>query len=505
MELYYYPAHQLHQMLVKKEIKAEEICLSVLNRVSRVEDKIKAFITLTHEQALVQAKKIDEKIARKEKISPLAGIPVAIKDNICTEGLRTTCASRILENFIPPYNATVINLLNQADAVIIGKTNLDEFAMGSSTENSAFFTTANPWDLEKVPGGSSGGSAAAVAAGETILALGSDTGGSIRQPAAFCGVLGLKPTYGLVSRFGLVAFASSLDQIGPFARDAEDLAWLLNVISGYDPLDSTSRHEVPPDYTDFLVDDVRGLRIGIPREYMVEGIDVQVKQVINQALAKLTALGATAEEVSLPHSKYALPTYYLIAPAEASSNLARYDGVRYGFRADNAVDMIDMFKKTRSQGFGEEVKRRIMLGTYALSAGYYDAYYLKALKVRTLIKQDFEKAFSSFDVLVSPVTPTPAFKKGEKTGDPLQMYMSDICTLAINLAGIPGLAIPAGFVNGLPVGMQLLGKPFSEGILLQVAHIFEQNTGFHLKKPALKVFSDQEAGQASSLISEDQY
>lgn len=504
MELHYYPAHQLHQRLVKKEIKAEEICRSVFDRVSQVEDKIKAFITLTYEQALAQAKKVDEKIARHEKISPLAGIPVAIKDNICTEGLKTTCASRILENFIPPYNATVINLLNQVDAIIIGKTNLDEFAMGSSTENSAFFTTANPWDLERVPGGSSGGSAAAVAAGETILALGSDTGGSIRQPAAFCGVLGLKPTYGLVSRFGLVAFASSLDQIGPFARNATDLAWLLNVISGHDPLDSTSRPEAPPDYTDFLVNNVRGLRVGVPREYMIEGIDVQVKQVINQALAKLTALGAVVEEVSLLHSKYALPTYYLIAPAEASSNLARYDGVRYGFRADNAVDMIDMFKKTRSQGFGEEVKRRIMLGTYALSAGYYDAYYLKALKVRTLIKQDFEKAFSTFDVLVSPVTPTPAFKIGEKTGDPLQMYMSDICTLAINLAGIPGLSIPAGFVNGLPVGMQLLGKPFSEGTLLQVAYTFEQNTGFHLKKPALKVVSGQEAGQASSLVPEDQ-
>lgn len=486
MELYYYPAHKLHKMLVEKEISAVEICQSVFKRCEMTEDKIKAFITLTREQALKQAEKIDKKIACHEKISPLAGIPIAIKDNICTKGLRTTCASRMLENFISPYNATVINKLNQAGAVIMGKTNLDEFAMGSSTENSAFFTTANPWDLERVPGGSSGGSAAAVAAGETIVALGSDTGGSIRQPAAFCGVVGLKPTYGLVSRFGLVAFASSLDQIGPLSRNVTDLTLLLNVICGHDPLDSTSVPELPPDYTNFLVNDVRGLRIGVPKEYLIEGIDAQVRQVINNALAKLTQLGAVVEEVSLPHSKYALPVYYLIAPAEASSNLARYDGVRYGLRADDAVNMIDMFKKTRSKGFGQEVKRRIMLGTYALSAGYYDAYYLKALKVRTLIKQDFEKAFNSFDVLVSPVTPTCAFKKKEKIDDPLQMYLSDICTLAINLAGIPGLAIPAGFVNGLPVGMQLLGKPFSEGTLLQVAYTFEQNTDFHLKKPALK-------------------
>ncbi|MGB9802224.1 Asp-tRNA(Asn)/Glu-tRNA(Gln) amidotransferase subunit GatA [Desulfofundulus sp.] len=485
MELYYLTAHELHDLLIKKEISAEEVCRAVFNRIDNVEDKIKAYVTLTREKAFDRARKIDRQIAAGEKLSPLAGIPVAIKDNMCTRGVRTTCSSKILYNFIPPYNATVVEKLEAAGTVMVGKTNMDEFAMGSSTENSGFFVTANPWDLERVPGGSSGGSAAAVAAGEAITALGSDTGGSIRQPAALCGVVGLKPTYGAVSRYGLVAFASSLDQIGPFTRDVTDCALMLNAICGHDPMDSTSAPRDIPDFTSCLRDDVKGLKIGVPREYMGEGIDPAVKEIIGQAIKLLASLGAEIEETTLPHSRYALPTYYLIAPAEASSNLARYDGVRYGYRAEDARDVVDMFMKTRSRGFGPEVKRRIMLGTYALSAGYYDAYYLKALKVRTLIKQDFDRAFERFDVLLAPTTPSPAFKRGEKTDDPLQMYMSDICTLAVNLAGIPGISVPAGFVDGLPVGMQLIGRPFGEGTLLRVAYTFEQHTDYHRRRPSL--------------------
>lgn len=485
MELYYLTAHELHQLLVKKEVSAEEICRAVLARINAVEDKIKAYVTITEELALEQARAVDRKIAAGEEISPLAGIPVAVKDNICTRGVRTTCSSKILYNFVPPYDATVVQKLKAAGTVLVGKTNMDEFAMGSSTENSGFFPTANPWDLERVPGGSSGGSAAAVAAGEAVVALGSDTGGSIRQPAALCGVVGMKPTYGAVSRYGLVAFASSLDQIGPLTRDVRDLALVLNAICGHDPLDSTSVPRAHPDYTSFLVDDVKGLRIGVPREYMGEGIDPPVREVISRAIKLLASLGAEVEETSLPHTRYALPTYYLIAPAEASSNLARYDGVRYGYRAEDARDVVDMFMKTRSRGFGPEVKRRIMLGTYALSAGYYDAYYLKALKVRTLIKQDFDRAFEKFDVLLAPTSPSPAFKRGEKTDDPLKMYMSDICTLAVNLAGIPGISVPAGFVDGLPVGLQLIGRPFGEGVLLRVAYTFEQHTDYHRRRPPL--------------------
>jgi aspartyl-tRNA(Asn)/glutamyl-tRNA(Gln) amidotransferase subunit A len=485
LELYYLTAHELHDLLVKKEISAEEICRAVFDRIDAVEDKIKAYVTLTRDRAFARAREIDRKIAAGEEVPPLAGIPVAIKDNMCTRGVRTTCSSKILYNFVPPYNATVVEKLEAAGTVMVGKTNMDEFAMGSSTENSGFFVTANPWDLERVPGGSSGGSAAAVAAGEAITALGSDTGGSIRQPAAFCGVVGLKPTYGAVSRYGLVAFASSLDQIGPFTRDVTDCALMLNAICGHDPLDSTSAPRDIPDFASYLRDDVKGLKIGVPREYMGEGIDPAVKEIIGQATGLLASLGAEIEETSLPHSRYALPTYYLIAPAEASSNLARYDGVRYGYRTEDARDVVDMFMKTRSQGFGPEVKRRIMLGTYALSAGYYDAYYLKALKVRTLIKQDFDRAFEKFDVLLAPTAPSPAFKRGEKTGDPLQMYMSDICTLAVNLAGMPGISIPAGFVDGLPVGMQLIGKPFGEGTLLRVAYTFEQHTDYHRRRPSL--------------------
>lgn len=485
MELYYLPAHELHDLLVNRQITAEELCRAFFERIDAVEDKLKAYVTITRENALARAKEIDRQIAAGEQIAPLAGIPVAVKDNLCTEGVRTTCSSKILYNFVPPYSATVINRLNQAGAVILGKTNLDEFAMGSSTENSGFFTTHNPWDLERVPGGSSGGSAVAVAAGEAAVALGSDTGGSIRQPAAFCGIVGLKPTYGVVSRFGLVAFASSLDQIGPLTRDVTDAALVMNVIAGHDPLDSTSAPGPVPDYTAYLQKGIKGLKIGVPKEYLGEGISPAVKQVIAEALAVLADLGAQIEETSLPHSEYALPAYYLIAPAEASSNLARYDGVRYGYRAEGAADVVDMFMKTRSLGFGPEVKRRIMLGTYALSAGYYDAYYLKALKVRTLIKQDFDRAFASYDVLLSPTTPSPAFKQGEKVADPLQMYMSDICTLAVNLAGLPGISVPAGFADGLPVGLQLIGKPFAEGTLLRVAYTFEQNTEHHKARPGI--------------------
>ncbi len=485
MQLYYLPVHELHTMLAKRQISAEELCRAFFERIDSVEEKLKAYVTLTRENALEQAREIDRRIAGGEQISPLGGIPVAVKDNLCTEGVRTTCSSKILYNFVPPYSATVIKKLNAAGAVILGKTNMDEFAMGSSTENSGFFPTNNPWDPERVPGGSSGGSAVAVAAGEAAAALGSDTGGSIRQPAALCGVVGLKPTYGAVSRFGLVAFASSLDQIGPLTRDVTDCALVMNVIAGHDPLDSTSAPGQAPDYTGYLKNDVRGLKIGVPKEYMGEGISPAVKQVIERALATLATLGAEIEETSLPHSEYALPAYYLIAPAEASSNLARYDGVRYGYRAEGAADVVEMFMRTRSLGFGPEVKRRIMLGTYALSAGYYDAYYLKALKVRTLIKQDFDRAFARYDVLLSPTTPSPAFKKGEKMADPLQMYMSDICTLAVNLAGLPGISVPAGFVDGLPVGMQLIGKPFDEGTLLRVAYTFEQNTDYHKARPGI--------------------
>ncbi|HOV78985.1 MAG TPA: Asp-tRNA(Asn)/Glu-tRNA(Gln) amidotransferase subunit GatA [Bacillota bacterium] len=484
MQLYRLTAHELHGLLTKKEISAEELCETVFERIEAADDKICAYITRTKELALERARHVDGLIRNGEGVSPLSGIPVAVKDNICTDGVRTTAASKILANFVPPYSATVVKRLDAAGAVMTGKTNMDEFAMGSSTENSAFFTTRNPWDTGRVPGGSSGGSAAAVAAGEAVCALGSDTGGSIRQPASFCGVVGIKPTYGAVSRFGLIAFASSLDQIGAFSRDVTDCAQMLNVICGHDPLDSTSARFDVPDYTGFLINDVRGIKIGVPEEYMAEGTDPGVRGAIEKAMALFESLGAVVEYTTLPHSEYALPTYYLIAPAEASSNLARYDGVRYGFRAEDAGDVIDMFVKTRSRGFGAEVKRRIMLGTYALAAGYYDAYYLKALKVRTLIKEDFDRALEKYDVLISPVSPTTAFRIGEKTGDPLQMYLSDICTISVNLAGIPGISIPCGFAEGMPVGLQIMGRHFDEGMLLRVAYTFEQNTGYHKMFPS---------------------
>ena len=484
MELYELTIHQAHELLRKGEISSVELTQALLDRIVEIDNQIKAYLTLTPELALEQARRADERRAAGDDY-PLLGIPMAIKDIICTKGVPTTCASRILEDFIPPYDATVMELLYQAGAVLLGKTNMDEFAMGSSTENSAFFPTHNPWDLERVPGGSSGGSAAAVAADEAIFALGSDTGGSIRQPASFCGVVGLKPTYGRVSRYGLVAFASSLDQIGPLTKDVRDAATVMNVIARYDPRDSTSVNLPTPDYTRALVPNIEGLRVGVPKEYFIEGMQPGVEAAVRAAIERLAELGAEVEEVSLPHTKYSLPTYYLIAPAEASANLARYDGVKYGFSYPDAGDIWDAYRKTRQQGFGPEVKRRIMLGTYALSAGYYDAYYLKAQKVRTLIKQDFDLAFEGFDVLVAPTSPTVAFRLGEKVEDPLQMYLSDIFTLSMNLAGICGISIPCGFADGLPVGLQIMGPAFGEETVLRVAYAYEQATEWHRRRPAL--------------------
>lgn len=435
-----------------------------------------AYISLDEEGALRKAEEVDARVARGEEVGVLAGVPVAVKDNICIKGMRTTCASKILENFVSPYDATVVEKLKAADAVFLGKTNLDEFAMGSSTENSYFGPTRNPHDPERVPGGSSGGSAAALAAGEAVLALGSDTGGSIRQPASFCGVVGLKPTYGRVSRYGLVAFASSLDQIGPMAKNVKDTALLLNVISGYDPRDSTSAPVEVPDFTKALDEGIEGIRIGLPREYFAEGLEDEVREKVLEAVDILKGEGAEVVEVSLPHTKYAIATYYIVAPAEASSNLARYDGVKYGFRAEGR-DLYEMYCNTRSQGFGEEVKRRIMLGTYTLSAGYYEAYYLKALKVRTLIKQDFEEAFETCDLLATPTSPTVAFRLGEKVADPLTMYLSDVYTVSVNLAGLPGISVPCGSSDGLPVGLQLIGRPFDEGTILRAAYVVERCLG----------------------------
>jgi len=477
--------HQAHELLERREISSLELTKAALERIAEVEDKIHACVTVTNDVALKQAEEADHRIGNGD-ITLLAGVPVLIKDVICTKGIRTTCSSKMLENFVPPYDATVMKKLKAQGAVILGKGNMDEFAMGSSTEHSAFFPTRNPWNLNYVPGGSSGGPAAAVASNEAIYALGSDTGGSIRQPAGFCGVVGLKPTYGRVSRFGLVAFASSLDQIGPITKDVTDCALVMNAIAGYDPMDSTSVSYPVPDYTAQLDHDLKGLRIGVPREYFVEGMQEGVKSALEAAIKKLGELGAEVDrEVSLPHTKYALAVYYIVAPSEASANLARYDGVKYGFSEQNASSVIEATQKTRQFGFGAEVKRRIMLGTYALSAGYYDAYYLKAQKVRTLIKQGFEQAFEKYDALVTPTSPTVAFKLGEKLEDPMQMYLSDVCTLPINIAGIPAISIPAGFVNGLPVGMQIMGKPFNEETILHIAFAYEQATEWHKSKPGI--------------------
>jgi aspartyl-tRNA(Asn)/glutamyl-tRNA(Gln) amidotransferase subunit A len=473
----------LRQLLQSKACKPSELVEESLRHIERTDKQVQAFLSLDPERAMEQANELDARVDAAGN-GALFGIPMALKDNICTKGIRTTCGSQILKEYIPPYNATVVDKLNQAQAILLGKLNMDEFAMGSSTENSSFFPTRNPWNLEYVPGGSSGGSAAAVAAGQVPFALGSDTGGSIRQPAAYCGVVGLKPTYGRVSRFGLVAYASSLDQIGPVTRTVEDAALVLSAIAGHDPYDSTSADLPAPDYRAALTGEIKGLKVAMAKEYFAEGIDPAVADTVREAIRVLESLGAVVEEVSLPHTRYAVAAYYLLAPAEASSNLARYDGVRYGMRVD-AETLIDMYKQTRSQGFGTEVKRRIMLGTYALSSGYYDAYYLRAQKTRTLIKQDFDRVFETYDVIVSPTAPTTAFAIGEKINDPLTMYLNDICTIPVNLAGIPAISVPCGFVNGLPVGLQIIGKAFAESTILRVAHAYEQHTEHHTMRPSL--------------------
>jgi aspartyl-tRNA(Asn)/glutamyl-tRNA(Gln) amidotransferase subunit A len=454
-----------------------------LDRIERLDPQVRAFLTVTRDEALRLAAEADARFKAGAPRGPLDGVPIALKDVLCTRGIRTTCGSRILEGFVPPYDATVVARLRASGAVLLGKLNMDEFAMGSSTEHSAFFTTRNPWDLARVPGGSSGGAAAAVAADLAALSLGTDTGGSIRQPAAFCGVLGMKPTYGRVSRYGLIAFASSLDQIGPFARDAEDAALILQIIAGADPMDSTAVDVPVPDYRAALAQGIEGMRIGVPAEYFIDGMDPEVERAVREAIGTLEKLGARTEPVSLPHTEYGLAAYYVIAPAEASSNLARYDGVKYGLRVSGARDLIDMYSKTRAAGFGAEVKRRVMLGTYVLSAGYYDAYYGQAQKVRTLVRRDFEQAFERVDLLVAPTTPGVAFRMGEKE-DPLQMYLNDIFTIPVNLAGLPGVSIPGGFtVGGLPIGLQLIARAFDEATLLRAAHAYQQATTWHTRKP----------------------
>ncbi|MGE5892786.1 MAG: Asp-tRNA(Asn)/Glu-tRNA(Gln) amidotransferase subunit GatA [bacterium] len=481
LELFRLTISEASSLLKKGEISPGDLVTSLFQRIHAVEDRVKAFVTLAEEGAL----KRTAGISQQGKQGTLWGIPLAIKDNMCTRGIKTTCSSRILGNFVPPYESTVTSRLLDEGYILVGKTNLDEFAMGSSTENSAFFTTKNPWSLDRVPGGSSGGSAAAVAADECLAALGSDTGGSIRQPASLCGVVGLKPTYGRVSRYGLVAFASSLDQIGPITKDVRDAAILMNIIAGHDRCDSTSVDLRVPDYTAVLGNEIRGLRAGVPKEYFIEGMDSEVSEVIRRAIKQLESLGVEVVEISLPHTEYAVATYYILATSEASSNLARYDGVKYGMRVQGE-DLLDMYRKTRSQGFGQEVKRRIMLGTFALSSGYYDAYYRKGQQVRTLIKQDFEKAFEKVDVIVTPTSPTAAFRIGDKTADPLQMYLSDIFTISVNLAGVPGISVPCGFTSeNLPVGLQIIGKHFDEETVLKTAYAYEQSTAWHTRRPAL--------------------
>ena len=487
-ELWQLSIHEAAEKLSRREISSVELTRAHIDRIAQVEGSVRAFVTPTEDDALRQAERIDQRRREGEQLGALAGIPLAIKDVLCTRGVRTTCSSRMLEHFVPPYDATVVTRLREAGAVFAGKTNMDEFAMGSSTENSEFFPTRNTWDLERVPGGSSGGSAAAVAAGEAMGSLGSDTGGSVRQPGALTNTVALKPTYGRVSRFGLIAFASSLDQIGPFTRTARDAAILMQAIAGHDPLDSTSVDTPVPNYEAALTGDIKGLRVGVPAEYFVEGTEPGVRQVVEQAIETLKSLGAEVGECSLPHTRYGVAAYYIIAPAECSANLARYDGVKYGFSLkEHATDLIDYVSKTRDAGFGPEVKRRIMLGTYALSSGYYDAYYIKAEKVRTLIKQDFETAFERFDVLIGPTSPTVAFKIGAKINDPYAMYLNDVFTIPANLAGTPGISIPGGFSEGLPVGVQLLGPTFREDRLLRVADAFQRVTDYHTRWPELKV------------------
>jgi len=475
VELHQLNIKEASDLIHKKEISSEELCKAVLHRIEEVDEEIGSYLYVAEKEALEKAQQIDEKLSKGQDSGRLAGIPLAIKDVICTKGIPTTCGSKILQNFIPPYNATVVERLEAEGAIVIGKTNMDEFAMGSSTENSAYRITKNPWDKERVPGGSSGGSAASMAAHEAIGSLGSDTGGSIRQPAAFCGVVGLKPTYGRVSRYGLVAFASSLDQIGTITKNVHDSALLLEIIAGKDPLDSTSVDIPVPSYTENLAEDIKGFRIGIPKEYFPEGLEAEIKDKIDEAIALLSNMGAEVEEISLPHTEFAIPTYYIIATAEASSNLARYDGVRYGFRSDKYENLSKMYIESRSKGFGPEVKRRIMLGTFVLSSGYYDAYYLRAQKVRSLIMQDFERAYQKVDLIITPTTPTPAFKIGEKTADPLEMYLSDIFTVTCNLVGIAGISMPVGLSSeNLPIGMQILSPPFAEDKMLRLAYAFEK-------------------------------
>ncbi|WP_306535668.1 Asp-tRNA(Asn)/Glu-tRNA(Gln) amidotransferase subunit GatA [Geobacter sp.] len=485
MELFDLTIHELHDRLKKKEVSSVEATKVMLARIEAVDPKVNAYITVTPEEALVAAEAADRRIAAGD-ISPLTGIPIALKDIFVTRGVRTTCASKILGNFVPPYDGTAVAKLKEAGAVIVGKLNQDEFAMGSSGESSAFGPTCNPWNLECIPGGSSSGSAAAIAARTATATLGTDTGGSIRQPASHCGCVGLRPTYGRVSRYGVIAYASSLDQVGPLTRDVTDCALMLGAVAGHDPMDSTSIDLPVPDYTKALTGEVKGLKLGLPKEYYIAGLDPDVKQALDEAIETYRGLGAEFVDISLPHTDYAVATYYLIATAEASSNLARYEGVRFGHRAEGAANLIDMFRKTRAEGFGAEVKRRIMIGTYALSSGYYDAYYLKAQKVRTLIMQDFLKAFEKVDAILTPVAPTPAFKIGEKTSDPLQMYLSDIFTIPVNLAGTCGISVPAGISGaGLPIGLQLIGRPFGEETILRAAHAFEQATAWHQRKAQL--------------------
>jgi aspartyl-tRNA(Asn)/glutamyl-tRNA(Gln) amidotransferase subunit A len=485
MNLHSSTLHELSGKLKKGEISSVELTESVFHRISDTEEKIRSYITLCRESALKEAKKADERLQIERECSPLLGIPIALKDIFLTQGILTTCASKILGNFVPPYDATTVRKLKESGAVIVGKTNMDEFAMGSSTENSAFSVTRNPWKLDRVPGGSSGGSAAAVAADQCIAALGTDTGGSIRQPAACCGVVGLKPTYGRVSRFGIIAFASSLDQVGPMTKDVTDCALMLEAIAGHDSSDSTSVNVPVPPYNEFLNGDVKGLKVGIPREYFISGIQPEVEQSVREAIRVLEKRGIGVEEISLPHTEYAVAAYYIVATAEASSNLARYDGMEYGYRA-RAKDLIETYMKSREEGFGVEVKRRIMLGTYALSSGYYDAYYLKAQKVRGLIKKDFEETFKKCDAIVTPTAPTTAFKIGEKTQDPLQMYLSDIFTISVNLAGLPALSLPCGFDHkGLPIGMQIIGRHLDEATILRMGFAYEQATEWHKRKPPL--------------------
>jgi aspartyl-tRNA(Asn)/glutamyl-tRNA(Gln) amidotransferase subunit A len=487
MELFDLSAHELADLLKKRELTAIDITGAIIKRIHQVDEDVRSYVTLSEEDALEAAREIDENWSRRDAVSPLAGIPMGLKDNICTKGVRTTCSSRMLERFIPPYSATVADRLTEAGAVLMGKLNMDEFAMGSTTESSYFFPSHNPWDLARVPGGSSGGSAATVAAGEAVYALGSDTGGSVRQPAAFCGIVGLKPTNGLVSRNGVVAFASSLDTVGPLTKDVRDCALVLNAIAGHDPLDSTSYPMETPDYTTYLTGEIKGKKIGIIREMIDKGLDAGIARVFKNAVNKFEELGAVVEECSLPTAESSVPIYHIISSAEASSNLARFDGVRYGYRAvpekGKDYSLEEMYMKTRGEGFGSEVKRRILMGTYVLSSGCYEKYYLKAAKVRTLIRQDFQRLFQHFDALITPTTPILPFRLGEELDDPLTVYNYDKYTLPVNIAGLPAISLPCGFVEDLPVGMQIIGPAFAEGALFQLAYAFEQNTLYHKERP----------------------